>query len=160
MKSFTRTEIWGIPIRVGSSLVIFLPILAWLIGSGQQIALYAGIIEGLTGTGFDVARLRAGTTPWVVGAAAAVGLFVSVTVHELGHSWVALRYDLEIESITLWILGGLAALKTFPRSGTGSSGSPSPDRLRVSSSLLCVSSAPSSCPPPSRYPGSSSGGSP
>jgi Zn-dependent protease len=44
-----------------------------------------------------------------------VGLFVSVTLHELGHSWVALRYDIEIESITLWILGGLAALKTLPR---------------------------------------------
>jgi Zn-dependent protease len=38
-----------------------------------------------------------------------------VTIHELGHSWVALRYGLEIESITLWILGGLAALKTFPK---------------------------------------------
>jgi len=40
---------------------------------------------------------------------------VSVTIHELGHSWVALRYGLEIESITLWILGGLASLKTFPK---------------------------------------------
>jgi Zn-dependent protease len=115
MRSYTVTRIWGIPIRVGSSLLIFLPILAWLIGSGQQIELYAGVIEALTGRGFDIAQLRAGTTPWLVGAAAAVGLFVSVTIHELGHSWVAMRYGLEIESITLWILGGLAALKEFPK---------------------------------------------
>ncbi|MDY7080890.1 MAG: site-2 protease family protein, partial [Halobacteria archaeon] len=33
----------------------------------------------------------------------------------LGHSWVALRYGIEIESITLWILGGIAGLKSIPR---------------------------------------------
>jgi Zn-dependent protease len=115
MRGYTVAEVWDIPIRVNTSLIIFLPILAWLIGSGQQIELYAGLIGGLTGVGFDVARLRAGATPWLVGVVAAVGLFVSVTLHELGHSWVALRYDIEIESITLWILGGLAALKTLPR---------------------------------------------
>jgi len=115
MRSYTITEIWDIPIRINTSLLIFLPILAWLIGSGQQIELYAGIIEQFTGTGFDLARLRAGSTPWLIGVVAAVGLFVSVTVHELGHSWVALRYGLDIESITLWILGGLAALTTFPK---------------------------------------------
>jgi len=115
MRSYTITEIWGIPIRINTSLLIFLPILAWLIGSGQQIELYAGFIETITGTGFDLARLRAGSTPWLIGIVAAVGLFVSVTIHELGHSWVALRYGLEIESITLWILGGLASLKTFPK---------------------------------------------
>ncbi|GAB6860528.1 site-2 protease family protein [Haloplanus litoreus] len=115
MRSYTVANIWGIPIRINTSLLIFLPILAWLIGSGQQIELYAGVIERFTGIGFDIARLRAGSTPWLIGVVAAVGLFVSVTVHELGHSWVAMRYGLEIESITLWILGGLAALKTFPK---------------------------------------------
>jgi Zn-dependent protease len=86
-----------------------------LIGSGQQIELYAEFIRGLTGVGFDLTRLRADSTPWVIGVAAAVGLFVSVTLHELGHSWAALRYGIEIESITLWILGGIAALKTLPK---------------------------------------------
>ncbi|GAA0219236.1 site-2 protease family protein [Halobaculum roseum] len=115
MRSYTVTRVWDIPIRVNTSLLIFLPVLAWLIGSGQQIAFYAGIIEGFTGVGFDLAVLGAGATPWVIGIAAAVGLFVSVTLHELGHSWVALRYGIGIESITLWILGGLAALESVPR---------------------------------------------
>jgi Zn-dependent protease len=113
--NYTLTRIWGIPIRINVSLIVFLPILAWLIGSGEQIAVYAGLIESLSGVPLDVSVLRAGTTPWLIGALAAVLLFVSVTLHELGHSWVALRYGIEIESITLWILGGLAALKTLPR---------------------------------------------
>jgi Zn-dependent protease/predicted transcriptional regulator len=115
VRSYTITNVWDIPIRVNTSLLLFLPILAWLIGSGQQIELYAGLIERYTGTGFDLARLRAGATPWFIGVVAAVGLFVSVTIHELGHSWVALRYDIGIESITLWILGGMAALESMPK---------------------------------------------
>jgi Zn-dependent protease/CBS domain-containing protein len=115
MRSYTVTRIWDIPIRINTSLLVFLPILAWLIGSGQQIELYAGFIETVTGAGFDLGVLRAGSTPWVIGVAAAIGLFVSVTLHELGHSWAALRYGIEIESITLWILGGIASLKTLPK---------------------------------------------
>ena len=115
MRNFHITTIWGIPIRVNISLLVFLPVLAWIIGSGTQIELYAGIVGGLAGTELDLARLQAGTTPWLVGTLAAVGLFVSVTLHELGHAWAAMRYDLEVESITLWILGGLASFKTFPK---------------------------------------------
>ncbi|MEZ3114917.1 site-2 protease family protein [Halobaculum sp. MBLA0147] len=118
MRKFTVGRVWGIPIRISTSLLIFLPVLAWLIGSGQQIELYAGTLGGLTGAGFDLAVLQAGATPWLIGATAAVGLFVSVTLHELGHSWVALRYGIGIESITLWILGGLAALEEMPREWT------------------------------------------
>ncbi|MBV0924376.1 site-2 protease family protein [Halomicroarcula limicola] len=115
MRNYRITTVWGIPIRVNISLLVFLPVLAWLIGSGAQIELYAGIVGGLVGTELDLARLQAGTTPWLVGTLAAVGLFVSVTLHELGHAWAAMRYDLEVESITLWILGGLASFKQMPR---------------------------------------------
>nr|WP_284438630.1 site-2 protease family protein [Halomicroarcula laminariae] len=96
-------------------MLVFLPVLAWLIGSGTQIELYAGIVGSLVGTELDVSVLQAGSTPWLVGTLAAVGLFVSVTLHELGHAWAGMRYDLEVESITLWILGGLASFTSFPR---------------------------------------------
>jgi Zn-dependent protease/CBS domain-containing protein len=115
MRSYRLTSVWGIPIRINISLIVFLPILAWLIGSGQQIAVYAGIIDRLAGSTLDVAILRQGATPWLIGAVAALGLFVSVTIHELGHSWVARRYGLTIESITLWIFGGVASMRSMPR---------------------------------------------
>lgn len=115
MRNYTITRIWGIPIRLNVSLVVFLPLLAWLIGSGGQIGIYADLIERYMGVAFDIETLRAGSMPWVIGVIAAVGLFISVTLHELGHSWVALRYGLEIKSITLWILGGIAALSSIPR---------------------------------------------
>jgi len=115
MRDFTIGSIWGIPIRINVSLVVFLPILAWIIGSGTQIDVYAGIVNTFAPTQFDPATLTAGSTPWVIGAGAAVGLFASVAVHELGHAWAARRYGIGTQSITLWLLGGIAALEEMPR---------------------------------------------
>ncbi len=55
-----------------------------------------------------------GLTPgryWVMGGIAAVLLFLSVLLHELGHSYVALYYRIPIEQITLFIFGGVAHMK-------------------------------------------------
>lgn len=115
MRNYDIVSVWGIPIRINISLLVVLPVLAWLIGSGEQIDLYTGIINAFPIVALDATALRAGNTPWLIGAAAAVGLFVSVTIHELGHAWAARRYGIEVESITLWLLGGLANLKSMPR---------------------------------------------
>ncbi len=115
MYNYTVGRVWGIPIRINISLLIVLPIFAWLIGSGAQIELYAGLLDSFTTQSIALEVLLVGNRPWVIGTAAAIGLFASVAVHELGHSWVAMRYDIEVESITLWILGGLASLKSMPK---------------------------------------------
>jgi Zn-dependent protease len=112
--NFTLLRIWGIPIRIHISLVVFLPILAWLIGSGEQIAVYADVITAITPATLEAASLDGPNDRWIIGIAAALGLFTSVTFHELGHSWMAMRYDIEVDSITLWLLGGLAALSEMP----------------------------------------------
>jgi Zn-dependent protease/CBS domain-containing protein len=47
----------------------------------------------------------------LLGVVAALLLFASVLVHELGHSWVALRYRIPIAQITLFIFGGMAQIR-------------------------------------------------
>ena len=112
--NYTLFSVWGIPIRVNISLLVFLPILAWLIGSGEQLAAYESLINSTTPATVDAGALDE-TDRWLIATGASVGLFGSVAFHELAHSWVALRYDIEVESITLWILGGLASLAEMPR---------------------------------------------
>ncbi len=51
---------------------------------------------------------------WIKGALASLLLFASVAFHELAHSFVARRYGIPIESITLFIFGGVAQMKSEP----------------------------------------------
>ena len=48
---------------------------------------------------------------WLLGLATALLLFVSVLLHELGHSLVALREGVKVVSITLFLLGGVARVE-------------------------------------------------
>jgi Zn-dependent protease/predicted transcriptional regulator len=51
-----------------------------------------------------------------MGAAGAVGLFVSIVFHEFCHSLVAKRYGLPMKGITLFIFGGVAEMSDEPSS--------------------------------------------
>ena len=51
-----------------------------------------------------------GLTAWGVGLTLALLLFVSVLLHELGHSLVAQSQGIQVNSITLFLFGGIAAI--------------------------------------------------
>jgi Zn-dependent protease len=53
---------------------------------------------------------------WIVGAVTSILFFVSVLLHELGHSVIALRYKVPVRSITLFIFGGIAQIASEPPS--------------------------------------------
>ena len=55
---------------------------------------------------------------WFMGAITAVMLFVSVLLHELGHSVVARRYGIPVPWNTLFIFGGVSEIATEPPSAS------------------------------------------
>jgi Zn-dependent protease len=91
-----------------------MPVLVWLISRPGQLEFYAGAVERISPHAVDLAALQAGNTPAILGVGAALGLFVGVLLHELGHSWTARRYGITITSITLWIFGGMAHMEDLP----------------------------------------------
>jgi len=101
-------DIMGIPINLHISFLIFLPVLAWLIG--RQIDFYIELLN----LGINPSEITQGTNAFLVGLFAAVGLFIGVTLHELGHSLVGISYGVKVESITLYVLGGVAQLEEIP----------------------------------------------
>jgi Zn-dependent protease/CBS domain-containing protein len=51
---------------------------------------------------------------WLTGAVTAILLFVSVLLHELGHSVIAMRYKIKVKRISLFIFGGVAEIAGEP----------------------------------------------
>lgn len=51
---------------------------------------------------------------WVVAAVTTIIFFVSVLLHELGHSIMAMRYKLPVKSINLYIFGGISEISSEP----------------------------------------------
>ncbi len=112
MKSFRIGSLFGIPLKLDLTFLLVLPLFAYLIGA--QIEPVADILNEFLGAGIDVGYVTGGVLPWILGFAAAIGLFVGVVLHELGHSLTAQRYGFPIDSITLWLFGGIAALSEMP----------------------------------------------
>jgi Zn-dependent protease/CBS domain-containing protein len=86
-------NLFGIPFYVNPSWFIVLGLVT-LTYSGQLAAVFPEL----------------GVFAWVLGLGTALLLFASVLAHELGHSVVAISQGIEVNSITLFIFGGLASL--------------------------------------------------
>ena len=113
MKRFRAGSAFGIPIELDLTFLLVLPVFAYLIG--LQLGELVPLLNGTLGFGLDAGALTTtASTRYAIGAAAALVLFVCVVAHEFGHSLVARRYGVPIESITLWLLGGVARMEEIP----------------------------------------------
>jgi Zn-dependent protease len=103
---------FGVPVSLDPSFALVLPLFAWMIGS--QVGPFAELFAQL-GIDLDPDTLTRGFTPPLLGLSAALGLFLSVLVHEFGHALTARRYRVRTLRITLWFLGGVAQFDDIPR---------------------------------------------
>ncbi len=94
-------KIMGIPVRLHFSWFVIFGLITWSLAT-QYFP--------------QVAPELPQATNWLRGALAAFLLFLSVTIHELSHSFVAKKYKIPIISITLFIFGGVAQMKKEPSS--------------------------------------------
>ena len=89
-RSYLLTKVMGIPVRVHITLIILLPFLA------MQFAPWFGFAK------------------FFFGLLCAAGVFVGVALHELGHSWVAIRKGCRVSEIMLLPIGGVAKMTSIP----------------------------------------------
>ena len=98
----------GIPVLLDVTFLLILPIFA------LSIAGRVGFWAQQVGVE-DHPALHKEWVPYLLGLVTAIGLFVSVLLHELGHSVVARMYGVKVRSITLWLLGGMAQFDEMPK---------------------------------------------
>ena len=96
-------RVFGIPIELDYSWFLIAALITWMLAVSYYPAEFKG------GTSVEY---------WVMGAVTAVLFFASIVVHELAHSWVALRYKVSVSRITLFIFGGVSQIAGEPPSAS------------------------------------------
>ncbi len=96
-------RILGIPIDLDYSWFLIAALTTWVLA----VSYYP--LEFKRGTSVEY---------WLMGAVTAVLFFGSIVVHELAHSWVALRYKIPVHRITLFIFGGVSQIAGEPPSAS------------------------------------------
>ena len=82
----------------------------------QTYLFYLILVVGLSFGRFPQAYPDYATWAYIVaGVASAILLLASLLAHELAHAVVAQRNGIDVEGITLWLLGGVARLRDEPR---------------------------------------------
>lgn len=98
--SFQIGKIIGIPIKLHITFLLILPVFAWNFAINPPPFGFSDVDSSLR---------------YPLSLFAAVSLFVCVILHELGHSYIAKKHGTKIQSITLFLFGGVSALEEIPR---------------------------------------------
>src|ERR671923_1095252 len=93
--SFQIARVRGIPVRLHFTLIIVFFLIAWTLASSFMPQYFPNLTT---------------VQYWIMGATGAIILFISVFLHELMHSVVALRYGIKVRQIILFIFGGVSEI--------------------------------------------------
>jgi Zn-dependent protease/CBS domain-containing protein len=88
-------RIAGFPVKVNWSVLVILWLFTWSLASGWL----PGDVKGYSPAVY-----------WLAGACGALVLLASLLAHELAHAVVARRAGVSVESVTLWLFGGVTTL--------------------------------------------------
>lgn len=109
---FEIARIRGIRVRLDVTFLLVLPFLAWMFARG--------LADSARMTGIPPDRIAG--PPWAWGLGLALGLFLSVLLHELAHCWILVRRGGRVRSITLLMIGGVTEVEELPRDRTSEAG--------------------------------------
>jgi Zn-dependent protease len=96
-------SIMNIPIKLDTSFVLALPISAYFFAINSQP--------------YGFAEVEPSIVKYALYTLSAIFLFASVLLHELAHSYLAKRYGIYIDSITLLLFGGVASMEIPQKPG-------------------------------------------
>ena len=96
-------SIMNIPIKLDTSFALALPISAYFFAINSQP--------------YGFAEVEPSIVRYALSTLSAIFLFASVLLHELAHSYLAKRYGINIDSITLLLFGGVASMEIPQKPG-------------------------------------------
>jgi Zn-dependent protease/CBS domain-containing protein len=100
-KKIPLFKLFGFQINIDLSWFFIVILVTWTLAAGYFPERFEDLPEA---------------TYWTMGVIGALGLFASIVLHELAHSLVARRFDIDMHGITLFVFGGVAEMRDEPKS--------------------------------------------
>lgn len=100
-------KVYGIPIKLHFTLIFIVALIAWSVGANVLL-----LAESLNIPPPDI---TVGAQSYLLGILVALGLFLSVFIHEMAHSIVSVNSGFDVDEISLWLFGGVSKLSEIPR---------------------------------------------
>ncbi|MBD0300130.1 MAG: hypothetical protein ICV82_07740, partial [Nitrososphaera sp.] len=98
--SLQVARVKGIPIKLHFTLAIVFALIAWTLAVNYMPLFYPDLPQ---------------SAYWTMGILGGIILFISVLLHELSHSMVAIRYGFKVRQIILFVFGGVSDIQDEPR---------------------------------------------
>ncbi len=98
--SLNIVKIKGIQIKIHFTFLIVFILISWTISTQLMPSLYPNLTSG---------------EYWFIGISGSILLFVSIILHEMAHSLVAVKYGIKVRQIILFIFGGISDIQEEPR---------------------------------------------
>jgi Zn-dependent protease/predicted transcriptional regulator len=98
-KHISIGKILGIPIYLDYSWFIILALLTWMLAKSYFPQEFKNWTE---------------FSYWLIGFITSILFFISILLHEFGHSIIAIKYNLKVKRITLFVFGGVAEISKEP----------------------------------------------
>ena len=100
-RGISLVRVLGIPIELDYSWFLIFALVVWTLAAGT----FPSEFKNWPTTEY-----------WLVGIATAIVFFLSLVLHELGHSVVARHYGIAVRSIRLFVFGGVSQIEAEPPS--------------------------------------------
>lgn len=98
-KPITLFKLFGFDIKIDLSWIFIVLLITWSLATGY----FPYKVRNLSQASY-----------WYMGMCGALGLFVSILLHELGHALVARKFGIPIKGVTLFIFGGVSEMEEEP----------------------------------------------
>ncbi|MEF8874843.1 MAG: site-2 protease family protein [Candidatus Thermoplasmatota archaeon] len=99
-------KVYGIPVKLHFTLIFIVALIAWSVGS--NVFLLAEML------GIPDPDIALGWESYMLGVVIAVGLLISVFLHEMAHSIVSIKSGYRVDEISLWLFGGVSKMEETP----------------------------------------------
>lgn len=113
-KSYRIGSVYDVPLRISRLWIVIFTIATYTLSRPAALEEYTKQVSPISPIEFTAPLFTSNLEYVLFGAVVVLGMYASVILHELGHVYGGRINGIDVVSVTLWVLGGVAQLAGEP----------------------------------------------